>query len=24
VHDAAGAERHWKALIELFDGVLKA
>jgi carboxymethylenebutenolidase len=24
VHDAAGAERHWKALIDLFDGVLKA
>jgi len=23
VHDAAGAERHWKALIALFDGVLK-
>jgi len=23
VHDAAGAERHWKALISLFDGVLK-
>jgi carboxymethylenebutenolidase len=24
VHDAAGAERHWTALIDLFDGVLKA
>jgi carboxymethylenebutenolidase len=24
VHDAAGAERHWKVLIDLFDGVLKA
>lgn len=24
VHDAAGAERHWRALIGLFDEVLKA
>lgn len=23
VHDAAGAERHWKELIALYDGVLK-
>jgi carboxymethylenebutenolidase len=23
VHDAAGAERHWKALIALFDETLK-
>jgi carboxymethylenebutenolidase len=24
VHDAAGAERHWQALLGLFDGVVKA
>jgi carboxymethylenebutenolidase len=24
VHDAAGAERHWQALLELFDETLKA
>jgi carboxymethylenebutenolidase len=24
VHDAAGAERHWKELVDLFDRVLKA
>ena len=23
VHDAAGAERHWEALLALFDGALK-